>query len=175
VSDDFWGHIDARIEQKCDVVLDATGEVIGRERRDFQAALDRRDAEIALLRREVGALRSEIELKLKLKRELAAARAEVEELRQRAPSYESELNGLREELAKQQKLVTRLRGAQSILEYRQEKLSTEQEKNRAQVSLTAVQVTTFGEQTRAVLARLREEGFDFDFVGEMHPLSRLAS
>jgi predicted RNase H-like nuclease (RuvC/YqgF family) len=74
------------------------GKAIGTERRDFQRALDRRDREIKLLRRELGALRNEVELKLNLKSELAAAQAEVEELRQRAPNFKRELADLQVEL-----------------------------------------------------------------------------
>jgi peptidoglycan hydrolase CwlO-like protein len=61
-------------------------------------------------------------LKLNLKSELAAARAEVEELRQWAPSFESELNGLREQVAKQQKIISRLRAEHSVLDYQQKQL-----------------------------------------------------
>jgi biopolymer transport protein ExbD len=49
----------------------------------------------------------------------------------------------------------------------QKQLDAEQQKNRQQVSLTAVKMTAFGEQTREVLERLRENGFDL--VEEMQP------
>jgi chromosome segregation ATPase len=149
------------------------GEVIGSERKDFQRALDRRDAEIKLLRREVGALRSEVELKLKLKRELAAAQTEIAALRERAPSYESELNGLREELAKQQKIITRLRGEQSQLSFALKQLEAEQRQNHQRLKLTAIELTSVGSATREVLERLQADGFDL--IGEVQPLSGLAS
>ena len=111
-------------------------------------------------------------MKLNLKSELAAARAEVEELRQQAPDFKAELDGLREQVAKQQKTISRLRGEQSQLAYAQQRLDAEQQKNRQQVTLTAVQLTAIGGQTREVLERLRENGVDF--IEEWSP-SRLAS
>jgi predicted nucleic acid-binding Zn-ribbon protein len=110
-------------------------------------------------------------LQLNLKSELAAARAEIEALRQRAPSFESELNGLREQVAKQEKTIRRLRGEASQLAYAQKKLEAEQQKNRQQVSLTVTQMTaSIGAQTREILHRLQENGFD---LGEMESPSGL--
>jgi chromosome segregation ATPase len=140
-----------------DVVIEAVGQVISSERRDFRAALTKRDREIKLLWRELRSLRTEVELKLNLKSELAAARVKVEELRQRAPSFEAELNGLRAQIAKQQKIISRLRAEQSQLAY-------EQQRNSKAVTLTATQVrmtAEIGAQTREALQRLREEsGFE---------------
>jgi chromosome segregation ATPase len=140
-----------------DVMIEAVGQVISSERRDFRAALTKRDREIKLLRRELRSLRTEVELKLNLKSELAAARVKVEELRQRAPSFEAELNGLRAQIAKQQQIISRLRAEQSQLAY-------EQQQNSKAVTLTATQVrmtTEIGAQTREALQRLREEsGFE---------------
>jgi chromosome segregation ATPase len=176
-SDEFWAHVDARIEENGDVILEAVGEALGqsfdKQHASIQEALDRRDAEIKLLKREVGALRSEVELKLKLKSELAAARAEVEELRQRAPNFESALAELREQNARQEKVIRRLRGEQSTLEYQQRQLAAEQQKDRREVSLTAVRMTAFGQQTEKILRELYESGFNV--VEEMQPLSRLSS
>jgi chromosome segregation ATPase len=125
-----------------------------------QARQQAREREFESLQRELGTLRNEIELKLNLKSELAAARVEVEELRQRAPSFEHQLNGLQGQIEKVQKTTSRLRAEHSILEYQQKQLDAEQQKNRREVTLTAVKLTTFGEQTREVLQRLQENGFD---------------
>ena len=137
-----------------------------------QARQQARNHEFESLQRELGTLRNEVELKLNLKSELAAARvelnaahAEVEELRQQAPSFKTELEDLRAQITKQEKTISRLRTEQSILGYQQKQLDVEQQKNRKEVSLTAVKVTAFGEQTREVLERLRDSGFDL--VGEM--------
>jgi chromosome segregation ATPase len=137
-----------------------------------EARQQARERELESLQRELGTLRNEVELKLNLKSELAAARAEIEDLPQRAPSFESELNGLREQVAKQEKTIRRLRGEQSQLAYAQKQLDAEQQKNRQQVTLTAVQLTAIGGQTREVLERLRENGVDF--IEEWSP-SGLAS
>src|SRR5262249_23680402 len=132
-----------------------------------------RDRELEGLRCEVGTLRSEIDVKLKLADELAAARGEIKALRQRAPSFESELAGLREQVAKQEKTIRRLRGEQSQLAYAQKQLDAEQQKNRQQVSLTVTQMTaSIGAQTREILHRLQENGFD---LGEMESPSGLIS
>ena len=157
-SDDFWGHVDARIEQKGDVILEAVGEALAqlldKQHESIQAALDKRDHAIQ-------ALRDEVEIKIGLERKLARTKAEIEQLRQRAPSYESELDHLREEVAKQQRTISRLRGQASQLEFAQKRLDSEQQKDRREVSLTAVKLTTIGAQTRAALEALRENGFDF--------------
>jgi DNA repair exonuclease SbcCD ATPase subunit len=139
---------------------------LGRKLARFKTELDQarqqaRERELESLQRELGTLRNEIELKLNLKSELAAARTEVEELRQRAPSFEAELAGLREKAEKQAKLITRLRGEQSQLAYAQKELDAAQQKNRQQMSLTVTQMTaSIGAQTREILHRLQENGFD---------------
>ena len=162
-SDDFWGHVDARIEQKGDDILEAVGEVLAqlfdKEHASIQAALDKRDHAIQ-------ALRDEVEIKIGLGRKLARLKAEVAEARQQAPSFKSELDGLRKEVAKEEKMIARLRGEQSQLAYAQKQLDAEQQKNRQQVSLTAVKLTTIGAQTRTALEALRENGFD---LWEMEP------
>jgi chromosome segregation ATPase len=133
-----------------------------------EARQQARNHELESLQRELGTLRNEVELKLNLKSELAAARAEVEELRQRAPSFEHQLNGLQGQIEKVQKTTSRLRAEHSILEYQQKQLDAEQQKNRQQVSLTAVRMTAIGAQTRTALEALRENGFD---LWEMKPRS----
>ena len=69
---------------------------------------------------------------------------------------------LREENAKQAKLILRLRGQTSQLEFAQKQIETEQTKNRQQVTLTAAQLSTIGGQTRQVLEELRANGIDFE-------------
>jgi len=86
--------------------------------------------------------------------------AEVEELRQRSPSFQSELAALREKVEKQEKTISRLRGEQSQLAYAQKQLDAEQQKNRHEVSLTAVQMTVFGQRTEKILRELYENGFN---------------
>jgi hypothetical protein len=81
--------------------------------------------------------------------------------------FNAELDGLREQVAKQQKIISRLRAEQSQLAYAQQQNSKE-------ITLTGFRMTAaIGEQTRAVLQRLQENGFDL--VEEMPPLSGLAS
>lgn len=136
-------------------LADVIGEVrlFDQQHTSIQAALDKCD-------RAIQALRDEVEIKIGLGRKLARLKAEVAEARQQAPSFEAELDGLREKVAKQEKMIARLRGEQSQLAYAQKELDAEQQKNRAQVSLTAVKLTTIGEQTRTVLEALHENGFD---------------
>jgi DNA repair exonuclease SbcCD ATPase subunit len=151
---------------------------LGRKLARFKTELDQarqqaRERELESLQRELSTLRSEVELKLNLKGELAAARTEVEELRQRAPSFEHQLDGLEKEVAKQEKTIRRLRGEQSQLAYAQKQLDAEQQKNRREVSLTVTQMTaSIGAQTREILHRLQENGFD---LGEMESPSGLIS
>jgi chromosome segregation ATPase len=132
-----------------------------------QARQQARDRELENLQRELATLRDEVELKLNLKSELAAARSElaaarseIEELRQRAPNFESALAELREQNARQEKVIRRLRGEQSTLEYQQRQLAAEQQKDRREVSLTAVRMTAFGQQTEKILRELYESGFN---------------
>jgi predicted RNase H-like nuclease (RuvC/YqgF family) len=132
------------------------GQVIASERRDLQAALDKRDREIKLLRRELGMLRTEVALKLNLKAELAAARAEIDELRQRAPSFEVELAGLREKADKQAKLITRLRSGQSQMNYTLGQLETAQRKDRREVTLTVAQASSASRRAKSWSACARK-------------------
>jgi len=162
--DDYWAQVDARIEEKFNVILDAVGQaldqLLDKQHENIQAALDRRDDAIQ-------ALRNEVEIKIGLGRKLARLKAEIAEARQEAPSFKCELDGLREQVAKQQKIISRLRGQQSELMYAQQQNSKE-------ITLTGFRLTTeIGAQTRAVLEQLRASGFDL--VEEMQPLSGLAS
>jgi chromosome segregation ATPase len=130
-------------------------------------ALDERDREIENLRREIKLLRDEVGLERglsKLKNEVAAAR-------EQAPNFKSELDDLKSTIEKHAKLITRLRGEASELRYAQQQLDSQQQKNRQEVSLTAVKLTAIGAQTRTVLEALRENGFD---LWEMESPSGLA-
>jgi chromosome segregation ATPase len=124
-AEDFWAQVDARIEEQCNIVTEVAGEASGLVRQDFQEALARRDEKIRNLRRELATLRTELGVRLKLAAELAAARSEIEELRQRAPSFRSELASLQEKVEKVSKQTLRVRTEQSILQYQQKKLDTE--------------------------------------------------
>jgi chromosome segregation ATPase len=161
--------VDGRIEQMRDFILDTVGQALGelldKEHASFQVALDKRDRAIEMLR-------DEIEIKIGLGRKLAKLKAEVAEAQQQAPNFKAELDGLQEQVAKQQKIISRLRGEQSQLAYAQKQLDSEQQKNRQQVSLTAVKLTTIGAQTRTALEALRENGFD---LWEMESPSGLMS
>jgi predicted RNase H-like nuclease (RuvC/YqgF family) len=161
--------LDARIEEKVNIALDAVGEVIGHEREALQQALDRRDAEVRLLRREIRTLRSEIDTKLYLKAELTAARGEIEQLRRRSPDLKAELDNLRAQVARQEKLISRLRGQATELAYAQKQLDEHQHKNEREISVTAVRMTAFGQQTEKILRELYESGFNV--VEEMQPPS----
>ena len=81
------------------------------------------------------------------------------------------MESLRKQVARQEKVISRLRGEQSQLAYAQQQLDAEQQKGRREVTLTAVQLTAFGEQTREVLQRLRESGVDFEDWAPMGPLA----
>jgi chromosome segregation ATPase len=138
-AEDFWAQVDARIEEQCNIVTEVAGEASGLVRQDFQEALARRDEKIRNLRRELATLRTELGVRLKLAAELAAARSEIEEMRQRAPSFKSDLDDLRAEVAKQQKTIVRLRGQNSILEYQQKQLDAKlSQMKRESASPTAV-------------------------------------
>jgi chromosome segregation ATPase len=149
-------------------IFEAVGKVIASERNNVQAALDRRDVEIKALRREIKLLRDEIGLE----RGLAKLKTEVAEARALQPNFEGKLAVLQGQVEKQQKTIVRLRAEQSQLAYRQEQLDAQEQKNRQQVTLTAVQLTSIGAQTRTALEALRENGFD---LGEMPSPSGLAS
>jgi hypothetical protein len=145
-------------EWPVDVIFDTVGQAVGKlldkVYDDFELALARRD-------REIKALGDRIEIEVGLSRKLVRAQAAIDRARKQQPNFEAELNGLREKIAKHEKTITRLRGEQSTLEYRQGQLDAEQQKNRHEVRLTAVEITSVGSATRAVLERLRENGVDF--------------
>jgi predicted RNase H-like nuclease (RuvC/YqgF family) len=103
-----------------------------------EARQQARNHEVESLQRELGTLRNEIELKLSLKSDLAAARTEVEELRQRAPSFEHQLNGLQGHIEKVQKTTLRLRAEHSTLEYQQKQLDAELSQMKRKAASAAV-------------------------------------
>jgi hypothetical protein len=75
-------------------------------------------------------------------------------LRQRSPNFKAELDNLRQQIGRQEKLMTRLRGQASELAYAQQQ-------NNKEITLTGFRLTAeIGEQTREILQRLRESGFD---------------
>jgi predicted RNase H-like nuclease (RuvC/YqgF family) len=115
----------ASLRDELELRLSLKNELAALKAEAAEARQQARERELEGLRRELGTLRNEIELKLNLKSELAAARAEVEELRQRAPSFKAELDGLHEQVAKQQKIISRLRGEQSQIGYVQQQLDAE--------------------------------------------------
>jgi predicted nucleic acid-binding Zn-ribbon protein len=147
-----------------DYFHDVMGMAIARLQREFETALAKRDAEIK-------ALHERFEIEIGLSRKLARVQREITAAKQRQPDFESELNSLREENAKQQKLISRLRGQVSQLEFQQKKLDAEQIKDRNQVSMTEVRVTTFGQRTENIVRELNENGF---VVDEAPLLSRLS-
>ena len=149
--------IDAAIAAAIDDLTPALIKMFDNAHDRVQEALDARDAKIQ-------AVRDEIEVKIGLGRKLARAKAEIEQLRERAPSYESELAALREKTERQERLITRLRGQASQLEFGQRKLESERWKDRQQASMTMTKVTVFGEQTTSVLRRLCEEA-GIDLLG----------
>jgi predicted RNase H-like nuclease (RuvC/YqgF family) len=160
--------LDAQIDEKFNLALDAAGEAIGHERAAFQQALDRQRAEIRLLRRELRTLRDEFDAKLNLKAELAAARGEIEQLRRRSPDFKAELDNLRAQVAKQDKLISRLRGQASELAYAQKQLDAEQRNVKREISVTEITISSIGSRTREILEGLRQDGYDW--LGEMPAL-----
>jgi septal ring factor EnvC (AmiA/AmiB activator) len=109
------------------------------------------------LRYAIGQLNQRFEVEIGLGKKLARAEREISAARERQPNFESELAFLREENAKQQKLITRLRGQASQHEYALKKLDAAQMKDRRETSLVVTQVTVFGERTASVLRSLCEE------------------
>jgi hypothetical protein len=135
------------------VVEDVMGMAVARLQHEFEAALAKRDAEIQQLNQR-------FEIELALSKKLARVQREIDQARQRQPNFESELTSLREENAKQQKLISRLRGRLSQLEFQQKKLESEQQHGRQQLKVTSVELTNVSGVTRTVLERLQEEGID---------------
>ena len=172
-ANNFWNEIDQRIEHSRVVLEEAVGGVIASERREFHEALRRRDDRIKDLKREVATLRTQVEVELRLASQLAAAKAEIAELRQRAPDLRSEMADLRATAERQQKLITRLRAEASQLNFGLRQMETARQKDRYAATLTSVEITNIGGATREVLERLRAEGVSFE---DWSPLpSRLAS
>jgi hypothetical protein len=142
-----------------EVMEDMMGRAVARLQSGFEAALGKRDAEIQQLNQR-------FEIELALSKKLARVQREITAAKQRQPNFESELTSLREENLKQQKLISRLRGQISQLEFRQKKLDAEQQHGRQQLKVTSVELTNVSGATRTVLERLQEEGFDIgtDYV-----------
>jgi chromosome segregation ATPase len=155
------------VEWVLDTVAEALGKTVDNLHESMQEAFDRRDAKI----RE---LRDEVEIKIGLGRRLTKLKGEIERATNRQPSYEAELKSLRERVARQEKLITRLRGEQSQLRYTQEQLAAEQTKSRQHLKITEIELTNIGSATRTALQVLQEET-GFDLTGEVLPPSRLAS
>jgi chromosome segregation ATPase len=168
-ADDYWAEIDRRIEQSGEAILKTVGaaldKVIDNLHGSVQVALDRRDDAIEEVRRE-------LEIKLGLGRKLASFKEELAEARQQAPSFKSELEALRAQVARQEKLISRLRGQATELAYAQKLLDADQQKNEREISVTAVQVTAFGQRTEKILRELYESGFNV--VEEMQSPSGLS-
>jgi chromosome segregation ATPase len=77
-------------------------------------------------------------------------------------SFKAELTELREQVRKQQTLITRLRGQASQAEFSQRELDKALQKDRREVTLTVAQISTIGAQTRTVLEGLRDAGIDIE-------------
>src|SRR5262249_3210409 len=72
-------------------IIEALAEVIASERRDFQAALEKRDCEIKALRRELGRLRTELEGAAEAQTRARRGTSRGRGVAQRAPTFESVL------------------------------------------------------------------------------------
>jgi hypothetical protein len=141
-------------------IFEVMAQAIAKLQRDFQAELQQRD-------REIKALHDRIEVEVGLSRKLARAKAAITELQQRAPDFKVELDALRETVAKQEKLISRLRGEQSQLAFAQKQLDAAQQKERRETSVTMMKVTTFGQQTSEILRHLCQE-VGVDLVGDAY-------
>jgi chromosome segregation ATPase len=146
--------VDARIEAKFNAVIEAVDQALGKmfdmQHEEIQSALDRRDAKIQ-------AVRDEIEIKIGLGRKLARLKAEVAEARAMQPNFEAELASLREQNAKQEKTILRLRTEQSILQYQQKQLDAELSKmKRNSAASAAVRNLKFAYHRRKSAPRCRQ-------------------
>jgi chromosome segregation ATPase len=108
----------------------------------------------------IGQLNQRFEVEIGLGKKLARAEREISAARERQPNFEVELVSLREQNANQQKLITRLRGQVSQLEFSQQQLDSEQQHSRQQLKVTSIEVSNVGNATRAALEALRESGVD---------------
>jgi chromosome segregation ATPase len=140
--------VDARIEARAAVQCEAVGEMLA----ELGHALDG-------VRRDLQLLRNQFELDIKIDRRIAALNSEVAQARQQAPDFQRDLNTLQAQVDKLQKSAGALRAQNSTLEFKYNKLAGEQQTNKEKVTLTAVQMTSIGGQTREVLERLRNSGF----------------
>jgi chromosome segregation ATPase len=152
--DDYWGQVDARIEQKLNVILKAMdqelGELFDKQHESLQSALDRRDAAIK-------ALRDEVEIKIGLGRKLGKLKAEIDQARQQAPSFKAELDTLREQIAKQQKTISRLRGEHSTLEYEQRQMGAELSRMKRETAPAAAVVEFETSSSRITVGNLHPD------------------
>jgi DNA repair exonuclease SbcCD ATPase subunit len=152
--DELEAKVDARIEQRCSGIVETLGalsESLVTQQRINQAALDQSN-------RELKGLRNEIEIRINLDRKLARAQRQIDQARQRQPDFEAQLTALQAELnqsttevaALKEKLL-RVRGEQSLLDF-----GLKQTEKR--VTLTSIEVSNIGAQTRTALEALREIG-----------------
>jgi hypothetical protein len=152
--DELEAKVAARIEQRCSGIVETLGtlsESLVTQQRINQAALDQSN-------REIKGLRNEIEIRINLDRKLARAQREIDQARQRQPDFEAQLTALQAKLnqsttevaALKEKLL-RVRGEQSLLDF-----SLKQTEKR--VTLTSIEVSSIGAQTRTALEALREIG-----------------
>jgi chromosome segregation ATPase len=140
--------VDTRIEARAQVQCEAVGEMLA----ELGHALDG-------VRHELQLLRNQVELEIKLDRRIAALNSEVAQARQQAPNFQRGLDNLEGQVEKLKKTAGALRAQHSTLEFKYNKLAGEQQTNKEKVTLTAVQLTSIGGQTREVLQRLRNSGF----------------
>jgi chromosome segregation ATPase len=146
--------VDARIEQRCSGIVATLGtlsESLVTQQKVNQAALDQHD-------REIKGLRNEIEVRITLDRKLARTQRALEAAQRRQPNFEAELNALQEkfdqsttEIAALKKQLLRVRGEQSQLDF-----GLKQTEKR--MTLTSIEVSSIGAQTRTALEALREIG-----------------
>jgi hypothetical protein len=146
--------VDARIEEKLNVVIKAMdqelGELIDRQHEKIQDALTRRDLAIQ-------ALRDEVEIKLSLQRKVARLKAEVAEARQMQPNFEDKLNVLEDRVEKVSKQTTRVRTEQSLLEYQQKQLNIELSKMKREAAAPAAVVEFETSSSRITVGNLHPD------------------
>jgi chromosome segregation ATPase len=149
-----------------DIVEDMLAEVLVRWANklsdDIQAALDKRDREIRMLRDEIALERG----LAKLRTEMDKARADVAETRRLQPNFDGKLNVLQGQVEKLSKQVLRLRAGHSTLDF-------QQRENSKRMTLSRFEMASIGAQTREVLQQMRASGFNL--MDEMRSPSELVS
>jgi septal ring factor EnvC (AmiA/AmiB activator) len=138
--------VDARVYGLLEVMRDAVAEHL--------------ESELNVIRQDVAQLRKQVEVEIKLDHRIASLNAEVAKARSQAPDFKSDLSDLQEDVEKLQRSVGVLRARNSTLEFQQAQIKADQRQNKEKVTLTAVQLTSIGSQTREVMQRLRDSGFD---------------